>query len=204
MSRMPGLRRLFRLDRPQDVARSVEDELVFHFQMTVEELMAAGMTEAAARAESERRFGDLQSTREGLQAIDRQRTVSRRRVEWWGGLAQDLRHALRGFRLRPGLTAAVVLTLGLGIGANTAVFTLVDHSVESGRTYFYRLLGTTKDGQVVTFGPLEATAEEVIRAFALTSVSPNPISSGVSCMRGMTPRAAPISCSETRPSALAI
>ena len=116
MSQFPRFRRIFRIHRPEDAAKVVDEELRFHFEMTVKELLAEGMDAAAARAEAERRFGDIEATREGLTSLDRARTVRKRRGEWWRGLGQDLRYAARGLRLRPGFAAAVTLTLGSASG----------------------------------------------------------------------------------------
>ncbi|HET7374088.1 MAG TPA: ABC transporter permease, partial [Gemmatimonadaceae bacterium] len=127
MPRIPGIRRLMRLDRDTaGLQRAVDDELHFHFEMTTRELMANGMSPEAANREARRRFGDVQSTRERLTTIDQARTVHERRTEWWSAFAQDLRYAVRGLRLKPWFAAAVIATLGLGIGANAAMFSIVD------------------------------------------------------------------------------
>src|SRR5271169_4523456 len=102
MPKIPGIRRLFRLDRgARDVDRSVNEELEFHFDMTVRELVAGGMPDADARAETERRFGDVRLARERLQAIDRERAGAERRTEWWDALRHDVRYAVRGLRRTP-------------------------------------------------------------------------------------------------------
>ena len=127
MTRVPGLKRILRIERDRaTVERAVDDELQFHFEMTMRDLMNSGMTPDEARREATRRFGDVQRTRERLATIDRSRLGRERRVEWWNAFAQDLRYAIRGLRLKPGFAIAVALTLGLGIGANATMFGIVD------------------------------------------------------------------------------
>jgi predicted permease len=126
--RLPrGIRRLFHLKevRP-DVAADVDDELRYHVERVVEEMMAAGVPREEAERRAHRRFGDMEAYRRALETIDRGTTRKRRRSERMGTLWTNVTMALRGMRRSPGFTFAVVTILGLGIGANAVMFGVVD------------------------------------------------------------------------------
>ena len=120
-------KRLFRLKRPRETIDSdIGAELQFHFEASIEDLMARGLDRAAAQRETLRRFGDVSGYRDRIEHIGRRRAARERRRDWLDIPRQDLAFGLRALKRSPGFTFAVVLTLGLGIGANAVMFGVVD------------------------------------------------------------------------------
>lgn len=120
----------FRLFRTAgQITAEVDEEIRFHLEMRIAELVRAGMTPAQAREEALRRFGDLERARLDMNAADQRRERRVRRREYLEELVQDLAHAVRQLRRRPAFAIVTVLTLAVGIGADTAVFSVADHVV---------------------------------------------------------------------------
>lgn len=118
-----------RMARPNHLVADVDEELDFHLEGRVEELIAAGWSPHDARSEAMRQFGDLKRYRDECRSIAEQRIVRERRGEIMGNVWQDVRFALRGLRRSPAFTSVAVLTLALGIGATTAVFTVIKNVI---------------------------------------------------------------------------
>jgi predicted permease len=103
----------------RDYLRSrAEEELQFHLAMLEQRHIESGMAPAEARARARRELGNP--------TLITDRTVDSWRYAFVSTLIQDVRYGLRGFRKNPGFAATAVLSLALGIGANTAIFRLFD------------------------------------------------------------------------------
>jgi predicted permease len=116
-------RRMLRLG---NVHRDVDEELAFHFEQTVADLVKQGMTESDARDEANRRFGDRRHYRKELESMDRRTAASNRIGESIDALRQMVVDGARAIIRAPGLTAGVVLAFSLGIGANATMFAIID------------------------------------------------------------------------------
>lgn len=108
------------------LSREVDDELEFHLEMRVRDLIAEGLDPEAARAEAERRLGDVPAMRRRLLHLGRERNRTMHRTEWLAELRQDLAYGFRTLARNPGFTAIALLTLAIGIGATTAIFSAVN------------------------------------------------------------------------------
>src|ERR1019366_1611690 len=119
--------------RKQELDQELSEELAFHIEQETEENIAAGMSTEEARFAALRKFGGVEQVKEECR-------------DAWGvrfieALLQDMRFGLRQLRRNPGFTTVAVITLALGIGVNTAIFSLID-------AVMLRMLPVEKPGEL--------------------------------------------------------
>ena len=114
---MSWFARLVNVFRADKVSDEIDRELAFHLAERTDTLIAEGASPEAARREARRRFGNYTGQREN--------TRDRDLLVWLESFGADVRYGLRGLIKSPIFTATCILTLAIGIGANTTIFTLL-------------------------------------------------------------------------------
>ena len=113
--------RLANVMRRQPADAGIQEEIEAHIAMDTERGLRSGLSEAEARRQALIRLGGAQQVREAQ--------MQRDGLPWLESLLRDLRYGLRALTKRPGVTAIAILSIGLGIGANTTVFSIVNRLV---------------------------------------------------------------------------
>jgi len=120
------MRRVFRIFGTRQIRREVDDELAFHLEMRTQRLIEGGMSRDAAEREALRQFGDVNGVRDNCVSMDEARERGMDRATTIQELTQDVGYAMRSVKRNAGFASVVIGALALGIGANTAIFTLID------------------------------------------------------------------------------
>jgi putative ABC transport system permease protein len=143
------------LFRRADVERDLDEELRYHLERQTEENVRQGMPRDAARAAALRALGGVEYRKEQVRDT--------RGTRWLEEFAGDVRFAVRGLRRSRGFSTAVILTLALGIGANTAMFTLL-------RGTLLRPLPNRDGGRLLYLRQSAPGAEQVDLSFSVPEV----------------------------------